>query len=153
LLFAGFAFFAPAAPCPAQTAQTPAAVEEVLRLVPDDMTLCIVLQDLRGYSDKIQKSAWYQAFKKSPLGAALFSSEEFARLTKLEQDIAEQFKVTWPQLRDDIFGDAAAFAFRHDGTGEQEYGLFILKARDAKLLAELVERINREQKQSGELEN
>jgi hypothetical protein len=151
VLLAGFAVFVPTARCSAQTAQTPPAVEEVLRLVPDDMTLCIVAQDLRGYSDKIQKSSWYQAFTKSPLGVAFFGSPEFERLTKLEQYVAEQFKVTWPQLRDDIFGDAAAFAFRHGGNGDEEYGLFLLKARDPKLLAQLVERINREQEQSGEL--
>ena len=59
----------------------------------------------------------------------------------------------WAQLRDDILGDALVLAYRPGPPGkpEQEQGLILVHARDAKLLAQVVERLNQFQKESGEL--
>src|SRR5882762_6980811 len=89
-------FLAPTAVC---RAQAPTPAEEILRLVPDDMAFCLVVQDLRGYGDKFQKSHWYQVLNQSPLGSALFSSKEFGAIAKFEKEITKHLGVTWPQLR------------------------------------------------------
>src|SRR5262249_32431304 len=54
---------------------------------------------------------------------------------------------------DDILGDAIVFAYRPGPPGkpEQEQGVILLRARNAKVLADLVERVNKVQKEEGEL--
>src|SRR5262245_19136437 len=149
-LIAGLTCLLFLAPTPVR-AQTPTPAEEILRLVPDDMALCLVVQDLRGYSDKFQKSNWYQILNQSPLGSALFSSKEFGAIAKFEAEITKHLGVTWAQLRDEIFGDAVAFAFRHGTSNDDEQGLVLLKAKKPELLAQIVDRVNDDQQKRGDL--
>lgn len=69
------------------------------------------------------------------------------------ESLLKELDVTPEQLRDDILGDALVFAYRKGPPGqpEKEDGLILLHARDAKLLARLVDRINEIQTKSGEL--
>src|SRR5262249_29166756 len=52
-----------------------------------------------------------------------------------------------------LFGDAVVFAYRPGPPGqpEREQGLALVRVRDAALLARVIERINHDQKQGGEL--
>ena len=71
----------------------------------------------------------------------------------LRQAIFRELGVTPEQFRDDILGDALVFAFRKGPPGqpEKDDGLIMLHARDAKLLARLVDRVNELQTKAGEL--
>src|SRR5262249_43531897 len=133
-------------------AQTPSAAEEMLGLVPEDMSLCLLVQDLRDHADKFQKTPWAKLLK-GPFAVAVMQSKEFKPLAKLEEDLPRLLGVAWPQLRDEILGDALVFAYRHGAKPEEEQGVFLLKARDATLLDKLVQRINEVQKKSGELKD
>src|SRR5262245_58599393 len=133
------------------TAQAPGPAEELLRLVPDAMSLCLVVQDLRGHWARFQKSPWPKAIKESPWGAALLDSPEVKKLGEFVEKVSERLSVTWPQVRDDILGDAVVLGYRQGAGADDEQGVLLLKARKADLLARLVDRINKEQTKAGEL--
>ena len=142
----------------AVAALTPAAApagprDELLRLVPEDVGFCLVVQDLRGHSAAFLASPFYRRFQESPLGQALLNAPEIQKLKALEKSLRDQLGVDWPRLRDDILGDAVAFAYRPGPPGkpDEEQGLLLVRARDGKLLAELFERFNKAQEKSGEL--
>jgi hypothetical protein len=127
--------------------------EELLRLVPDDVGFCLVVQDFRGHADALQSSPFVQHFRRSPLGIALQASPEMRKLEEAEKFLQKTLRVDAARLRDDIFGDAVVFAFRPGAGGQakQEQDLILLRARDPKLLAELLDRIHQVQKETGEL--
>lgn len=127
--------------------------EELLRLVPEDVGFCLVVQDLRGHAAALLESPFAKQFEKSPLAEVLRSAPELQRLEAMEKELRKGFGIGWPQLRDDVLGDAVVFAYRPGPAGkpEQEQGIILLRARDAKLLGELFDRLNRAQKDAGDL--
>jgi hypothetical protein len=135
----------------AASAATPR--EELLRLVPDDVGFCLVVQDFRGHADALQSSPFVQHFRRSPLGVALHGSQEMHKLEEAEKFLQKTLQVDFARLRDDLFGDAIVFAYRPGPSGQakQDQDLILLRARDPKLLAELLDRINKVQKETGEL--
>jgi hypothetical protein len=134
-------------------AQAPAPRDELLRLVPDDVALCLVVNDLRGQGDKLFQSAWLKHLKESPLLQALGEAPELLQLAQVKEQLQKRLQITWPQLRDEILGDAMVFAYRAGPPGkpERDQGLLLLHARDPKLLAGLLERLNAIQLKNGEL--
>jgi hypothetical protein len=127
--------------------------DELIRLVPDDVGFCLVLQDLRVHIATLRDSPLLEQVRKSAAGKAFLESDEFRKLVTAEEELKKHLGVSGEQLRDDIFGDAIVLAYRPspDGKPEGEQGIFLLHARNAKLLADLIERVNNAQKQSGEL--
>jgi hypothetical protein len=75
------------------------------------------------------------------------------RLARVERDLRQHLGLGWARLRDDVLGDAVVLAYRPGPPGkqEQEQGLLLLRARDARVLADLVDRLNQVQTRSGEL--
>jgi hypothetical protein len=140
-------------PALSPTAWASAARDELLRLVPDDVGLCLVISDLRGQTEKFVSAPWVKRLTGSPLGRALDASPEMRKLDKLEEVFRRKLGLGLDQLRDDILGDAVVLAYRFGPPGkpEQEQGLLLLRARDEGLLARLVERVTRDLKESGEL--
>jgi hypothetical protein len=136
---------------------TPAASaaprDEVLRLVPEDVGFCLIVQDLRGHAAAFLASPFYRRFHASPLYQVLRNTPEVKKLLALEKFLQDPLGIDWPRLRDDILGDAVAFAYRPGPSGkpEEEQGLLLLKARDGKLLAEVFARLNKVQEKSGDL--
>jgi hypothetical protein len=67
--------------------------------------------------------------------------------------LREHLKISAAELRDDILGDLVILAYRPGPPGkpEQEQGLLLLRARNEKRLAELLERITLVQRTSGDL--
>jgi hypothetical protein len=128
--------------------------DELLRHVPDDVGFCLIVTDLRGHSAALAESPFAEQFRASPAGQALFNAPELKQLDLVEQQLRQILGIGWVGLRDDILGDAFVFAYRPGPPGQpkQEEGLFLIRAHDEKKLAELVERFNRVQKESGELE-
>jgi hypothetical protein len=137
--------------CVPVRASTP--TDRLLRLVPEDITFCATVTDLRGHSAKLQSAAWYRRLVDSPLVRTLVSSPEFKQVAKLDEHLRQHLGTSLVELRDDILGDAVVLAYRAGPPGkpEQERGLLLLWARDGDRLVRLVERLNEVQKQSGEL--
>jgi hypothetical protein len=127
--------------------------EELLRLVPDSVGFCVIVQDLRGHAASLDASPFVEQLRQSPLIAKLRTSEELKKLDRFEAKMKDKLGLDWAQLRDNVLGDALAFAYRPGPPGkpEQEQGLILLRARNAKILADLIERLNKVQKEEGEL--
>lgn len=137
---------------PPTLAATPA--EELLRLVPDDVGFCVVLQDLRGHTTALLQSEFVKRFRASPFALELAKDKEFQKLARVEEHLQKHLQVNWTQLRDEVFGDAVVFAYRPGPPGkpEEDQDLSLIRARDEKLLTALIERLNAAQKASGELQ-
>ncbi len=140
--------FLAAAPLPAASPR-----DELLRYVPDDVGLCLVLQDLRGHTARLLSSPFVASLRSSPMGAALGQNQGATHLAQVQAKLQGQFGLDWERLRDDVLGEAVVFAYRPGPPGrpEQDQSLVLVRARDAKALAELVEHFHRRQQEAGQL--
>ncbi|HLJ93589.1 MAG TPA: DUF3352 domain-containing protein [Gemmataceae bacterium] len=136
-------------------AQAASPREELLHLVPEDVGFCLVLENLSTHGKALANSPFVDQFRSSPLGATIRNAPETEKLTALDQFLQKYLDLTAAQLCDEILGDALVVAYRPGPPGkpEEEEGLFLLRARDARLLARLVERIQSLQKESGDLQD
>jgi hypothetical protein len=127
--------------------------DELLRYVPKDVAFCLILQDLRDRDTALQQSPFMKELAKSPFMEALLQSDDLKNLLKVDQFLHDNLGVDAVKLRDEIFGDALAFAYRPGPPGkpDAEQGLFLLRARDPKLLAEIIDRLNDLQRKSEDL--
>lgn len=134
-------------------AQTVAPRDHLLRLVPADTGVCLVVSDLRDHCRKTENARWFKTLMDSPLGAALAKAPELNKLLRLEEDLKKHFDVDAARLRDEILGDAVVFAYTPAPAQrpDDEEGLLLLWARDPVLLARLVERLNKAQQAAGEV--
>jgi hypothetical protein len=133
--------------------QAASPADELLRFVPIDVTFCAVARDLRGHSANLLASPFWREFKKTNLAVTLARSAELAQVEKAEKFFENHLGLSFAQLRDDILGDAVVLAYRSGPPGkpEQEQGLLLVRARTAQALSNLVEKVNKAQKDSGEL--
>src|SRR5262245_15347161 len=127
--------------------------DEVLRLVPEDVGFCLLVQDLRGHARAFLDSPFVTHFAASPLGAKVARSPEADTLRRVKANVEALLGLPLAQLRDDVLGDAVILAYRpgpvHNPDDEQ--GMLALYARDPALVARLYKRVNQVQRQSGEL--
>lgn len=139
----------------AAPARPASARAEVFRLIPEDVGFCLVIQDLRKEVDALRDSPFAEAFLAAPLCQSLRKSPEMRKLESAQKLLHEHLNLTWAQLRDDFLGDTVVLAYRlpPPGKPDQEQGVILLRARDAKVLADLVERLNKHQKESGEIKD
>src|SRR3954466_9281367 len=91
------ALLLPLALSPSGRAQT--AREGLVRLVPDDFAVCLVLNDLRGQHDKLLRSPWVKRLTRSPLGKALGGAPQLFQMDKLEAALRGTLDISWAQLR------------------------------------------------------
>jgi len=68
--------------------------DELLRLVPDDVAFCLVVQDLRQHSQALAASPFAEAFRKSPFAAGFKDSPEFKKLAQLDAELRKQVAST-----------------------------------------------------------
>jgi len=129
--------------------------DELLRLVPESMTLCVVVQDVRERFQEIRDDSFLKRLSQVPFIKVQFDSPEFLKLIQTKQKVLTDLGITTEQLKNDLLGDAIVFAYRHvpEGSPRTEEGLFLVWARDQKLLVRVVDRINEQQKKSGELKD
>jgi hypothetical protein len=128
--------------------------QELLRLVPDEVGFCLLVQDLRGKTADLLASPFVEHLLRTDLARGLAASAEFQKVLKFEKHLEKYLGVGWVGLRDDILGDAVVLAYRPGPPGkpDQEQGLFLVRARDAKTLERVVAGLNRFQKEIGELQ-
>jgi hypothetical protein len=126
--------------------------DELLRLVPDDTAICLVVQGLRDRAKAVAESPladWVGANAKTAIGSA----PELQKLKDVETLFTTFLGITPADLRDEIFGDALVLCYQPGPPGrpDGERGFVMLKARDPAKLAALVDKLNSLQKSSGEL--
>src|SRR5205085_10589098 len=109
--------------------------------------------DLRGHTARLLSSPFVASLRTSPMGAALGQNKEAANLVQVQAKLRGQFGLDWDRLRDDVLGEAVVFAYRPGPPGrpERDHSLVLVRARDAKVLGELVEHFHRQQQEAGQL--
>jgi hypothetical protein len=129
--------------------------EELFRLVPDSVGFCFVVQDLRRHAAALRDSPFIEQLSRSPLAVKIRTSEDMKKLDRFESKMKEKLGLDWMRLRDDILGDALVLGYRPGPPGkpEQEEGFLLLRARNDKVLADLIERLNKVQKEEGEIKD
>jgi len=128
--------------------------DDLLRLVPDDYTFCVVVQNLRDQAKAEGDSSFLKGLAESPFLKKFQTAPEAKKFQEALDTLLKELEVTPDQFANDIFGDALVFTYRKKGAPglpETEDGLILLHARDPKLLGRLVERINELQTKAGEL--
>jgi hypothetical protein len=127
--------------------------DELLRLVPADAGFCVVVQDLRSHLARLEQSPFAARLGASRFAQAFREAPEFRKLASLDERLLTNLNVSWAQLRDDILGDAIVLAYRpgRPGRPSEEQGLLLLHARQPRLLADLITRLNEFQRQTGEM--
>lgn len=132
-------------------AATPA--DELLRLTPTESSFCLVVRDLRGNYDAVSNGPLATAFRDSKLGKVFADSPEVKQIDELGKQVSQHLGADWPQIRDNVFGDAVVFAYQAGPPGkpEEERGLILTWAREPALVQKLLDRLDTAQKQSGEL--
>jgi hypothetical protein len=136
-------------PC---VAQGPVPRDEVLRLVPPDTGVCLIVSNLRERAEKLHGTSWLKALLASPLGQMFAHSPEAAQLAKREEDLKKHLQIDWAELRDEILGDLVVLAYR-PGSAEHhdEDGLLLLWARRPDVLAKFIDRLNQAQTSAHQL--
>ena len=128
---------------------------EVLRLVPPETRICLVVRDLRTHLRAIEGSPFEKWLEQSALGKHLNDPAEMAKIEQLETFLKEQFGVGFDQLLDDVLGDVVVLAYQPGPPGkpDDELGVVFVNARKPDLLATLVEKLNDFQKKTGEIKS
>ncbi len=136
-------------------AQAPTPREELLRCVPKDFGLCLVINDLRAYAAKSETFPWLKSVKQSPLVQSFLASAELKDLVKFQQDLQKNLDIDWPTLRDDVLGDVVVLAYRPapPDKPDADEGIVLLNARRPDLMTRLLNNLNRAQKANGELKS
>jgi hypothetical protein len=127
----------------------------VLRLVPPETRICLVVRDLRTHLRAIEGSPFEKWLEQSPLGKKLNDPAELAKIEQLETFLKEQIGVGFDLLLDDILGDVVVLAYQPGPPGkpDDELGVAFVNARKPDLLAALVEKLNDFQKKTGEIKS
>lgn len=141
-----------ASPSPAPAADP---TGEVLRLVPPETRICLVVRDLRTRLRAVEGSPFEKWLEQSPLGKRLKAPAEMAKFEQLETLLKDQFGVGFDQLLDDVLGDVVVLAYQPGPPGkpDDELGVAFVNARKPDLLAGLVEKLNDFQTKTGEIKS
>ncbi len=132
-------------------AQQPAAAE-LLQRVPDELGLCLVINDLRGQVERWEKTPWLPKLKSNPLVQSFLGGKEVRDILQFEDVLKKHLQIDFADLRNDILGDAVVFAYQPaNGPGGVEKGLLLIKARTAEALTALIDKVNELQTNIGEL--
>ena len=117
--------------------------EELLKLVPEDVGFCMVVNDLRGHSKHLGEGP-LRKFQQSPLFHLMLRKQEAQKFSRFAEEVKLHLRVDWQQLRDDIFGDCVVFGYQHNlpNAPDQERGLLMLWAQNPVLLGKLIDRVN-----------
>src|SRR6516225_1122115 len=134
-------------------ARAESARDELLRLVPDNVGFCLLLEDLRGHSTQLRDSPFFQQFEKSPIAGLLKTDPDWRKFTAGREKLEALLGLDVQKLRDDILGDAVVFAVRPapEGKPNDDRALILLRARDAQELAKVIARLNDLQRVGGEI--
>jgi hypothetical protein len=142
---------------PSSAAEPARPADPLLELVPADCAAVLTVEDLRDHWNSPAVSRLVANVRAFPFVEAWLDSETFHHFEQSREQIETFLGVTLEQFRDDILGDAFVLALRFDplarpfGAFGQPRGLLLVKPRDPRILAQLIDAFNRAQQDSGEL--
>ncbi len=140
---------------PALAADSPSAVDGLLRLVPADASLVLTIEGLRDQARIITGSRLAAELGKLPAVKAWLASEKYRRFEAACSEIEGALGIKLADVRDQLLGDAVVLVLRLPPDAPPDpsraRGLLLLRARDPALLSRLINGVNSAQQRSGEL--
>lgn len=126
---------------------------EVLRHVPSDIGMCVLLESLRDRGDALAASPFVAKLAASPMVKNAPALAEVRKLLAVEKQVEAFTGLSAQRLRDEILGDLVVLAYKPGPTGkpDEEQGLILVHVRDPKALASLIRHVNDLEKKSGKL--
>jgi hypothetical protein len=123
--------------------------DELLRLVPEDVGICMIVQDLRDHVRALEDSPFMQQLRASSVGISVRASPDAGKLRDVEKYLQTELQIGWDKLLDDVFGDAIVLAYwpGPPGKQEQEKGVILIRPRDSQLISQVLERVSTVAKQ------
>src|SRR5260370_39535468 len=73
------------------------ARDELLRLVPDDVGFCLLLEDLRGHTARLLESPFVRQFEKSPMGGLLKTDPDWRKFTAGREHLEPRLGIHRPK--------------------------------------------------------
>ena len=133
----------------------PPARDEVLRLAPPDAALVGLVQNARDHLQTLSNSPFARWLPTTAFGKELPGSADPKLLPLALSPVLGYLGVTLDELRDDIFGDAVAFAFSPAPAADPaaERAVILIRPRKPELARKLVDRINAAQTEAKELQS
>jgi hypothetical protein len=138
---------------PTGQAQPPSGKNELVRLIPPDVSVCLTIDDVAGMSNKTVDPRWIGAVQELPLGKALGDAPQLLQLDLLRTYVHAQIGVDWAELSGRLGADGIVLAYRA-GTANQpaeESGLLLIHSKDRDALAKLVEHLTALKAQGGQI--
>lgn len=129
------------------------AADGLLRLVPSDAALTLVVEDLRDHAREFFASPLAGELGRLPAVRSWFNSERFDGFVQAKRQIERLLGGDAATLRDELLGDAVVLALHVPPRGRQSdsRGLLLLRPRDRAVLDRLIDGVNAAQKKRGEL--
>lgn len=127
--------------------------DEVLRLVPPDAAIVALVQNARGHIQAVTDSPFARWLPTTALGKGLAGQADPKALELVLSPVLGPLGVTLAELRDDVFGDAVAFAFSPAPPTDPkaERAVILVRPRKPELLRKLVDRVNEAQIEAKEV--
>ncbi len=128
---------------------------EILRLVPDDAQLVIVIQNLRDVWQQAETDLFSERLGEMLLNDDIIKGTLAAQLKRSLLDLAATLGTDAQRLRDDVCGDSLVFAYgSHPAEkGRGEYALLFSWCRDVRVANRIRTRVDVMQRKSGELKS
>jgi hypothetical protein len=120
------------------------ATDDLFRAMPQGVAAVAVLEDLDGFISRIEQSEAVKRLRKAKLLNAAVEAEVFRRWTEFDKVMQSKIGVGVDVLRRDVFGLSVALGYCPKGSeGRNETGLFLVRARSAERLDELLQSLFR----------
>src|SRR5262249_6160505 len=84
----------------ASVARAASPRDELLRLVPEDVGFCLVIEDIRGHGTAFLASPFFKQFRSSSTAGRIVDSPETKKLSEIDQFLERNLHITSIQLRD-----------------------------------------------------
>ncbi len=127
--------------------------DPLLKLVPADASLTIIVEDLRGHLKTFNGSPLANGLRNLPSVRDWLASDRARSLQQSLKTLESVLGEKLPTIRDAVFGEAVVLTLRlpPGGQPDQARGLLLVRASDRTALDRLVDRLNAAQLKSGEL--
>ena len=127
--------------------------DPLFRLVPPESSVVLAVEDLRDGARRVEAAAITEDLKRLPLVATWLASDRVRRFQRIEERLEVSLGVPIRTLRDEILGDAFVLALLSgpDDKVDRSSGLLLIKPRQPKLLAQLIETRNAAATKQGSL--
>jgi hypothetical protein len=127
-------------------------VDALVRLLPGEPALCVVIEDLRGHVDKVRDKSLVSTLFDSPLAHLLPQGLNRETLAEVERILQTHVQATLGEIVDDVLGDAVVLAYWPARDNEPERSVILAKTRNPERAATWLSRLHTVQRQTGQVE-